>query len=231
MGLSSGIKKLDKLIGFIPRGKVVFVQGLRLRKHILELFCLRSITQYQNYCIFIDGANSFDPYLLSKLANIMKQNPKEVLNKIILSRAFTCHQLASLILHETEIIERFPTHLIAISDLLHLFKDPESDIENYEVEIILTKIVKHLNDIVKEKNVIVVITSDFANEWLSRIIESYSDIVLTVKDQKETVHISLDKHEFHPNGSIQLTFEDLTLQNCLRKENRETIEPWLMAYG
>lgn len=225
MGLNSGIAELDKLLGFIPKGNAVFINGSRSRKYILELFCLRSIKQYRNYCIFIDGGNSFDPYLLSKL--VRKENPKEVLSRVIISRAFTCHQLASLIIKETEkIVQRYPTDLIAVSDILHLFTDPESrsDIDEYEIEMILPVILKSLKKL--SSNAIVTITSDSKNEWLSRMIESYSEIVLTVNDDKERVSIILEKHPSHRKASTELTLHDKQYT-----VERETIEPWLMVNG
>lgn len=225
MGLNSGIAELDKLLGFIPKGNVVFIKGSRSRKHILELFCLRSITQYHNYCVFIDGGNSFDPYLLSKL--VRKEKPKEVLSRIIISRAFTCHQLASLLMKETEkTVQRYPTDLIAVSDILHLFTDPESrsDIDEYEIEMILPMMLKSIKKL--SSNATVAITSDASNEWLSRMVESYSDIVLAVNYGKERVGVILEKHPSYRKASAELTLHDKPYT-----VERETIEPWLMVNG
>ena len=230
IGLNARIVKLDNLLGFIQKGNVLFIKGTRSRKHILELFCLRSIIQYQNYCIFIDGGNSFDPYLLSKLATISKENPKEVLSRVIISRAFTCHQLASLINEADNIINTFPTNFIAVSDILHLFTDPESDIDNYEIEMILPKMLKCIHDLASRRNVIAAVTSNTNNEWLNRMVESYSDIVLEVNDNKEIVNIKLNKHPIRHNTSIEFTINELTLQNTPDIKH-ETIEPWLMVNG
>ena len=144
IGLNSGIRELDRLLGFIPKGNIVFIKGSKSRRHILELLCLRSIIQYQNYCIFVDGGNGFDPYLLSELAAASKENPKEVLSRIMISRAFTCHQLASLVKETAKVTKTFPANLVAVSDMLHLFTDPESEVDDYEIEMILPKMLEHL---------------------------------------------------------------------------------------
>ena len=229
IGLNSRIAKLDNILGFIQKGKVVFIKGTQSRKHILELFCLRSIIQYQNYCIIVDGGNSFDPYLISKLATISKENPREILSRIIISRAFTCHQLASLIEETERIVDTFPTNFIAISDILHLFTDPESEVDSYEIEMIVTKMLECICDLTK-KDAIVMVTSDTTNDWLNRMVESYSDIVFTVRNDKETIHIALNKHPSRQNASMEFTVNELTLQSKPDIKH-ETIEPWLIADG
>ena len=225
VGLNSGIRELDRLLGFIQKGNIVFVKGSKSRKHILELFCLRSIIQYQNYCILVDGGNSFDPYMLSELSTASKERPKEILSRIIISRAFTCHQLASLVKETANIAKTFPANLVAVSDILHLFTDPESEVDNYEIEMILPKMLEYLKNIAG-KDAIVAITSDASNRWLDRMVESCSNIVLTVNDDREIVRVTLEKHPSQRKGSAELK-----LKPELPETKLMTIEPWLIADG
>ena len=44
-----------------------------------------------------DGGNRFDGYFVARLARRLSSNPRELLERIHLSRAFTCFQLAQLI--------------------------------------------------------------------------------------------------------------------------------------
>ncbi len=74
--------------------------------------------------LYVDGANAFDPYILSALAKDAGQPPKAVMQRLYLTRAFTCHQL------ETLIVERLPSAiahyrpgLVVISGWSHLFHD------------------------------------------------------------------------------------------------------------
>ncbi len=225
VGLNSGIRELDRLLGFISKGSIVFIKGSKSRKHILELFCLRSVTQYQNYCIFVDGGNGFAPYLLSELATASGEHTKEVLNRIMISRAFTCHQLASLVKETASIAKTFPANLVAVSDILHLFTDPESEIDNYEIEMILSKILEHLKKMASN-GTIVAVTADASNRWFDRMIESCSDIVLTINDDREIVHVTLEKHPLQHKGSAELK-----LKQELPTMKPMTIEPWLMTDG
>lgn len=54
---------------------------------------------------------------------------KKILQRIIVSRAFTVYQLADLIINELpKVIKQFDTCLVVISDLLHMFThDPNID--------------------------------------------------------------------------------------------------------
>ena len=46
--------------------------------------------------LVLDGGNRFDPYLLSDLARTSGMDPDLLLSRVLVSRAFTCHQLHRL---------------------------------------------------------------------------------------------------------------------------------------
>ena len=79
--------------------------------------------------ITIDAGNSLDFYQYVDFARQYCLDIKEILQRIIVTRAFTIYQLADLIINELpEVIKQFDTHLIVISDLLHMFThDPNVD--------------------------------------------------------------------------------------------------------
>lgn len=47
--------------------------------------------------IFVDGANGFDPYIVSRFARRHSLAPAHLLKEIVIARAFTCYQLFTLI--------------------------------------------------------------------------------------------------------------------------------------
>jgi hypothetical protein len=74
--------------------------------------------------LYVDGANAFDPYILSRLAREAGQPPKAVMQRLRLSRAFTCHQLETLIVERLpSAIAHFRPGLVVISGWSHLFHD------------------------------------------------------------------------------------------------------------
>jgi hypothetical protein len=47
--------------------------------------------------VVLDGANRFDPYVVSALARSRSLSPERLLRRILIARAFTCHQMAALV--------------------------------------------------------------------------------------------------------------------------------------
>ncbi len=74
-----------------------------------------------------DGGNRFDGYFVARLARRLSSNPREVLERIRLSRAFTCFQLAQL-------IENAPSSAqpLFVLDLLSTFYDESVPLRDSE---------------------------------------------------------------------------------------------------
>jgi hypothetical protein len=74
--------------------------------------------------LYLDGANTFDPYLLARLAREAGRAPAGLLAQLRLSRAFTCHQLETLIAERLPAaIARYRPGLVVVSGWSHLFHD------------------------------------------------------------------------------------------------------------
>ncbi|MFQ5597698.1 MAG: hypothetical protein ACE5GK_06570 [Nitrospiria bacterium] len=52
--------------------------------------------------LFLDGDNRFNPYPLVELAKEIGHDPKNFLSSLFISRAFTCHQMGSLVLNQLQ---------------------------------------------------------------------------------------------------------------------------------
>ena len=81
-----------------------------------------------------DGGNRFDGYFVARLARRLTPQPRAVLSRMHLSRAFTCFQLA-------ELIENTPTNSspLFVLDLLNTFYDesvPPRDVERLLARVI-----------------------------------------------------------------------------------------------
>ncbi|MEK6619023.1 MAG: hypothetical protein AABY90_10040 [Nitrospirota bacterium] len=74
--------------------------------------------------LYLDGANAFDPFVITRLARASGVAPRTLLLSIHVSRAFTCHQMASLITERLEPAFRAHRARIAIlSGPLETFYD------------------------------------------------------------------------------------------------------------
>jgi hypothetical protein len=84
-----------------------------------------------------DGGNRFDGYFVARLARRMSAHPHAVLERIQLSRAFTCFQLA-------ELIENAPagSEPLFVLDLLTTFYDESVPLR--DTERLLTTTITHL---------------------------------------------------------------------------------------
>ena len=84
-----------------------------------------------------DGGNRFDGYFVARLARRLSSNPREVLERIRLSRAFTCFQLAQLIENATASAQP-----LFVLDLLTTFYDESVPLR--DSERLLSTAIAHL---------------------------------------------------------------------------------------
>lgn len=73
--------------------------------------------------LFLDGGNQFNPYPLADLARQLGKDPNEFLERLWISRAFTCHQMAALIRQLPGQVIRLRPKLILLSAPLETFYD------------------------------------------------------------------------------------------------------------
>jgi len=74
--------------------------------------------------VYVDGGNTFDPYAVSAIAQEYGLEPKSVLEKILISRAFTAYQLTALVFEKLEeALKRYRSKLVIVSDITRLFLD------------------------------------------------------------------------------------------------------------
>ncbi len=81
---------------------------------------------HEESVVYLDGANSFDAYLVAKMARRAGLEPRETLSRIHLSRAFTCHQMEALVLERLAgALRKLNTPIAVISGLLDTFYDED----------------------------------------------------------------------------------------------------------
>ena len=70
-----------------------------------------------------DGGNSFNPYDLSTVAQWAGLAPKDLLRRVHVSRAFTCHQMLALVRDLTRFAQQTQSRLVLLPGLLDTFYD------------------------------------------------------------------------------------------------------------
>lgn len=81
--------------------------------------------------LYVAGANVFDPFLIGRLARACRMAPSRVLQRIHVSRAFTCHQMARLVTDCLEsAVRRYEARRVILSGPLEtLYDESVSDQE------------------------------------------------------------------------------------------------------
>jgi hypothetical protein len=122
------------------------------------LACLTVLAVEGHNVQVFDGGNRFDGYFIARLARRLSDDPHAVLERIRLSRAFTCFQLAQLI----ESAPAIPAQagqsegaqsVLFVLDLLSTFYDESVPLR--DVERLLTTTVTHLKRLASTGPVIV----------------------------------------------------------------------------
>jgi len=135
--LQIGFPDVDKAFPGLEKGQFSLIYG-SLAHFISALLCVRaqlpiSDGGLNSPVLFVDGGNSFSPYLVAELARSHGVDARTALQNIYVSRAFTAYQLSTLILNDLEKFrERLGAEAVIVSDVASLYLDgdvPRGDAE------------------------------------------------------------------------------------------------------
>lgn len=149
--------------------------------------------------IFIDGGNVFDPYLISEISKKFGLVPERVLSAIYISRAFTCHQLTTLILERLEpALREFSSKLVIISSFPELFYDGEIDQKEAE-ELALQSVLK-IKELVDGYKIIALATASSYHDpplkkrgVLRRLLKR-SDLLIKLREKGKRIEFEIENH-------------------------------------
>jgi hypothetical protein len=135
--LRVGFQEVDGAFRGLKMGEFSVIHG-SLAHFISMLLCVRaqlpiSDGGLNSPVLFVDGGNSFNPYLVAELSRSHGVDARATLQNIYVSRAFTAYQLSTLILND---LEKFQEHkkakAVIVSDIASLYLDrdvPKGDAE------------------------------------------------------------------------------------------------------
>jgi len=129
---------IESLVQSPPAGIVALLRGsnvvLSLATFAAGLYALRG-----QRVLLVDAGNSTDPYIVSRLAQAARQDPRPVLSRIHIIRTFTVHQLAALAFRRLEpFIRKRAPGLVILSGATSLFADANVPLK--EANLLLRKI-------------------------------------------------------------------------------------------
>lgn len=189
-----------------------------------SLLCIRAQLPTQlgglgSNVVFIDGGNTFSLYKIARLAQLHQLDPRGVLERIFISRAFTAYQLTSLILDKLEeTVKQYNAKLLVISDIAGFFLD--NDVANEEAQRVYSQIVSYLSSFARKHQIVVVATylphsESQRNILLQEMTCAKASTVLSFSKTLYTREVTLEKHPSFMLGTAELPSENLTLTDFM----------------
>ncbi len=205
--------------GFAP-GDFAVLQGNHAVQSLATLLSIRAQLPTQigglaTNVIFIDGANTFRLYRTTRLARLCQMDPKQALERIYISRAFTAYQMVELILQKLdEAVKTCQAKLVIVSDIAAMFLD--KDVEEEEAKRIYSQVTTRLAAFARESQTVVVATypphqESPRNHYLQALSQGRANVVLTLRQTKQDRQVILEKHPTLTPGTAELPSEELPL--------------------
>jgi hypothetical protein len=157
--VSSGIAELDRLCGGFKAGELTLIDGNSgLIADIPNQLCVSTYRTFQSETIYIDAGMCADPYRIARYARIMELNQQEVLQNVVMSRAFTVYQLSTIIQELLEpMVQKNSPRTLLIGMLPALYHDPE--VSPQEAQMLLVHDLQTIQRLTSRYNLITVCTN------------------------------------------------------------------------
>ena len=218
------MRNVNQLFPGFSEGDFALIHGSSSVQSLTSLLCVRAQLAKQigglgSCVVFIEGGNTFRLYQIARIAQAHQLNPKQVLDKIYISRAFTAHQLTALIIQKLkDATKKFNAKLVIISDIAGYFLD--KDLIDDEAQQVFSQITTYLSRFAHENNLIVIATDlphgDLRrNNILHTLACHKAGVVLSLRQTKHSRTISLEKHQYLKLGSIELPSETIKLTDFI----------------
>lgn len=222
--LSFNIQRIDRLFPGFGEGNCAVLHGTPTVVPLSLLLAVRAQLPFQlggleTNVVFIDGGNSFRLYRVSRIAQQHHLDPRQVLERIYISRAFTAYQMTSLILEKLEeTVGRLHSKFVIISDITGLYLD--TDVPLKEAKEVFNQLTLYLSKFAEENHLIVLGTCLPHNDsrrglFFKAVACGRANVVLSVKPSRFGQRFFLEKHLVFPLGYSYFPSKDLTLDRFM----------------
>jgi len=225
--LSIDFPQVDSVFTGFKTGDFAVFYGHEFCKTLLFTLAVRAQLRREkggldSTVIYVDGGNTFNPYIISTVAQQYDLDPKFTLEKIFVSRAFTAYQLSALIFETLEnALRQYGSKLVLISDITALFLD--RDVPSREAVGIFNKIKVYLSELVKQKDIII-ISSCFPHKgryrrrfFLESVLLGGASLVIRLNESKGKLQFVFHSRPELQPCSIDLLPTTATLREFLKE--------------
>lgn len=222
--LAIGIPKIDEAFLGFQRGDFAVLFGHPICRTLLFLLGVRCQLPLRkrglnSRVVYIDGGNSFDPYGVSSIAREHGLEPKSVLERILVSRAFTAYQLAALVFEKLErTLKKCRGKLVIISDVTGLFLD--RDVPEKEGVDIFMKMIQYLSELTSRRRAIIV-ASNFHRPYSSRslfldaVLFGRANVVVRLNGSQSVLKFVLEHHPSIKPFAVDFAFDAVTMDKFM----------------
>ena len=216
--LSLNIEKVDELFPHFSLGDFAVLRGSS--QSLINHLCVRAQLPCQlgglgTNVVFVDGGNTFRLYDISTIAQSYDLDPRTVLERIFISRAFTAYQLTSLILEKLQkAIDTYDSKLVILSNLAQLYLD--TDVPKKEAQEVFIQLTSYISNFAKKNQVIVLATSSNyswskRNKFFKEVLCARANVVASIKKFNHIPQFVLEKHSQFNVGKVEFPSSEVTL--------------------
>lgn len=218
--LTFGIEALDNAL-CLNFGQLIAFQG-KPAHAMCALLCVRAMLPKplgpDCDVIFVDGGNNFDPYTISDSSAEQGLDTENVLERLHVSRAFTHHQLACIIIDKLPIaIRKFSAKLVVVSEITQLYCDPDvRDDDKEDASRIFAKTTRTLRMFAKQYQCLIVATNrEPRNFLMDRTLTRAAHISVNAEQKPGLTQFSLKHPHLPPRTTITFAPGVKTLEGYL----------------
>ncbi len=215
--LTTGIPVLDGLLGPFDPARLTFVDsGSDFVFQLQTLLCVRCVAELDSDVVFVDGGNSVDPHGIVRLAKRVGLARLDVLPRIRVARAFTCHQMATLVVDRLEdVVAEAGARLVVLSCLPELYLD--EDVPYGEAHQLFLRSLRAVREVTARHGTITVATNAglaklHRRRGIRRALYESADRTLRFQQRRQGLLITRretgEAGWFRPVPPNQLTLED-----------------------
>jgi hypothetical protein len=221
MRLSFGVKVLDELFPGFETGDFAVLHGDAVSSMLFVLAVRCQLPVYEgglgSAVVFVDGRNSFRLYEVSEKAQLCGLDPAKVLQRVFISRAFTAHQMTSIVMEKLEeATAKYDAKVVLVSDIAELYLD--RDVPTGEAREVFVRVVDSLARLAERRRLIVVATFpphkySRRNAFCHAVLCGKSNVVISIRKSGSLFghRFVLEKHPSFCLGHADFPLQEFTI--------------------
>jgi hypothetical protein len=210
--LATGMEAIDRIL-VLKKGQLVFLQGEPSHAFSLLLCARATLPQgLDSNIVFIDAGNLYDTYTVAQHAISLGLDNSLLQERIHLSRAFTHHQVYSLIMEKLPIArEMYGADFAIVSDITALFCDPDVRDKKESLDL-FRKSIQFLSTAAENENMLIVVTNlKKRSKAMEDFLTETAHVSVILRDRGDFTQLTVARHPFLSEKEGEASLDNTTL--------------------